>query len=676
MEDLPADTQIHANTLRALPVRNRHPAELQYFYFVGTTSYIRQLALLLTLFLFTHAGTAQTYHPEAVGKKAREVYDQAYEAAMQGNYSSSLVLLDKALSLDPRFLEAVLSQAGIHAERKDYVKSVSRFEAAFRQDSLFCRHYLLPYSISLAGTGAFDKALEAVNRFLALSDLNPQSIRSANYRKRTYEFALAQARNHNDTSYRFLPVNLGPGINTRHHEYYPSFTIDGRTMIFTRRVDQDEDFYESTLTDDSWSRARPVPGRINTTLNEGAQTLSQDGLWLIYTGCNYPEGEGSCDLYIAYRKKDGQWTEGENLGRLVNTDLWESAPSLSPDKKDLYFSSNRNGGYGGKDIWVTHRLPNGTWSRPENLGAAINTSADETCPFIHPDNQTLYFNSNGLTGYGMADLFLVRRDTAMAWGKPENLGYPINTIDDEGSLVLTSDGQTAYYASDRAGDTSGLDLYRFTIRPAFRAARTYWISGHVFDKASRTGLPSSVVLTDINNRKFRTDIRTDEDGRFLITLPAGRDYALHVNRKGYLFYSDRIALTGTLPDSSLTLPVPLQPIVPGAGIILNNIYFGNNESTLQPASLEELDKLVLLMNENPTLNVEVGGHTDYVGKKEANRILSLKRAQSVVQYLVQKGIAAPRAKAMGYGDTRNIADNLTEEGKKRNRRTEITVLSR
>ena len=635
----------------------------------------QNIFLILAFLVFANISKAQWYKPEKVNKKAIKVYEAAYDLAVEGDYEKSLNKLDEALAIEPKYVEAYLSRAGIYGDIKNYTASVTDFSKAFSLDSIFSSTYLLPYSISLAGIGNFELALEKVNAFLNTEKLNSQSIKSGNYRKRTYEFALEYKRNHPAEDYKFNPINLGDGINTNYLEYYPSLTIDGKKMIFTRRVNNDEDFYESENINGVWSKATPAKGKINTNLNEGAQSISQDGQWLIFTGCNYPEGQGSCDLYISFKTKSGSWTEAENIGAIVNTDLWESAPSLSPDKKDLYFSSNRFNGYGGKDIWVTHRNNLGKWTVPENLGPTINTSGDETCPFIHPDNQTLYFNSNGLPGYGMADLFLTRKGADNKWTTPLNLGYPINTIDDEGSLIVASDGYTSYYASDRKNKNSGLDIYSFILPKELSAKKTLWINGNVFDAKSKLGLPSMATLTCLGNANFSTQIQTDEDGNFLITLPVGYEYSLNINRKGYLFYSDHFSLPENTTDSFFKLNVPLQPIEAGASIVLKNVFFGNNETKLQPESEAELNKIIALLNENPNMKVQISGHTDNVGKKEANQLLSLNRAKSVVNYLIGKGITMNRLLPKGFGDTKPVASNDTDEGKSLNRRTEINVVS-
>jgi outer membrane protein OmpA-like peptidoglycan-associated protein/Tfp pilus assembly protein PilF/Tol biopolymer transport system component len=634
-------------------------------------------AFLILFFLL--GGIAQThaqwYDPEKINKKAKAIYESAYDYATHGDYLKSIEAIGEAIKLEPKYVEAYLSRAGIFADLKNYQASADDFKKAFELDSIFSDTYAISYSISLAGIGNFEDAMNKINVFLSNPNLNEQAKKSGNYRRSTYQFALDYKKNHLTENYDFKLQKLGPEINTDELEYFPTLTIDGKTMIFSRTINDDEDFFESNLINGKWSIAKLAEGKLNTNLNEGAETISQDGDWLIFTGCNYPEGLGSCDLYISYKTKSGSWTEPENLGGVINTDLWESTPSLSPDKKDLYFSSSRNGGFGGKDIWVSRKNPNGKWGMPQNLGLKINTSADETCPFIHADNQTLYFNSNGLMGYGMADIFITKKDSSNKWGIAENLGYPINTINDEGSLFVTADGITSYYASDRGSLKSGLDIYTFKLRNDIAASKTTWIKGKVYDKKTNAGLPCSVELEDISKTNTLNKIQTDEDGNFLITLPIGKDYNFSVRRKDYLFYSDRFLLKNENNDTSFQLNIPLEPIEKGATLVLKNIFFDNNKSSLKSGSEIELDKLVQLMSDNMNLKVEIDGHTDNIGKKEDNITLSLNRANAVVNYITSKGINKSRLTAKGYGDMRPIESNDTEEGKSHNRRTEINVIS-
>jgi outer membrane protein OmpA-like peptidoglycan-associated protein len=527
----------------------------------------------------------------------------------------------------------------------------------------------------LAGIGQFDKALTAVNQFLQNKTLNERSIKAGRYRQSVFQFAIEYAKQHPSKNYVFEPKNLGDSINTEYGEYYPSITIDGKKLIFTRRIKSDEDFYECTLLNGKWSKAVPLEGMVNTNLNEGAQNISQDGEWIIFTGCNYPEGQGSCDLYISYKTVKG-WLEPTNLGPNINTDFWESSPSLSPDKRDLYFSSDQPGGYGGRDIWVAHRNENGKWSRPENLGPDINTNGNEGSAFMYADNQTLFFNSNGHPGYGQTDLFFTKKQADSSWSTPVNLGYPVNTINDEGSLIVAPDGTTAYYASDPSDSRGALDLYSFQLREDIRPPKTLWVKGKVYDSKTKLGLPSSVELTDINSQRLVSKVQTDELGNYLTTLPIGNNYAFNVNRKGYLFYSENYDLTNGNIDSVFQADIPLQPIETGAIIILKNIFFDTKMTELKPASIAELNKVLQLMLDNPTLKILITGHTDNIGKPQDNFTLSNGRALSVINYLLaSKQIEKNRLQYKGLGATKPVADNTTEQGRAINRRTELNVIS-
>ena len=641
-------------------------------YSIVTTRYHLILVLVLCAVL---PATAQWYNPEKVNKKAGEIYAGAYDDAQEQKYGAAIAKINRAISIEPRFVDAYLSRAGIYANLKKYDSSVIDFEKAFELDAVYSTTYLLPYSISLAGLGKFQPALEAVNRFLQYDKLNSQSIRAGNYRKSVYEFALSYEKEHPANSYVFAPANLGDSVNSDALEYYPSLTIDGKKLIFTRRLAGDEDFYETDLVGNNWTKALPLGGKVNTNLNEGAQNISQDGTWIIFTGCNYPEGQGSCDLYISYQTKQG-WSEAENLGPVVNTDYWESSPSFSPDKRDIYFSSNQPGGFGGKDIWVTRRNANGKWGRPQNLGPTVNTSGDESCSFMYADNQTLFFNSNGHKGYGQTDLFYAKKLSDTSWATPVNLGYPINTIDEEGSMIVAADGKTAYYASDRSDSKGGLDLYRFQLRDDIQPPRALWVKGRVFDAKTKAGLPSSVELTEITTRKLISRVQTDEEGNYLTTLPVGKEYVFNVNRKGYLFFSENYRLLKGTVDSVFTADIPLQQIEAGAAIVLKNIFFDTKETELNPASITELDKVIQLLNDNPKLRILITGHTDNVGSQQDNLVLSNGRAQAVINYiLASRQVAKERLQSKGFGATQPIAGNTTEAGKALNRRTELSVVS-
>ena len=643
------------------------------FYYLQLMKNLHPVLLLILLFI-TQAGIAQ-YDPNKIDKKAIESYVKAMEKIQDEKYGEAIEKLNESIQRDPRYIDAYLSLAGVYGQLNKHELSVQNYQKAYAIDSNYIEPYiLLSYSMNLAGLGKFNEALAAMNLMLS-KKLDDRTRKAGEYRQRSYQFAVDFDKKY-PSRYVFEPKNLGEGVNTAEAEYFPSISIDGKRLIFTRLLNnRNEDFFGSDKNATEWTRAEKLKGFINTPENEGAQNVSLDGKWLIFTGCHRQDGYGSCDLYISYDTEKG-WSEPYNLGSRINSDQWESQPSLSPDKRDLYFASRRYGGFGGSDIYVTHLLADGSWSEPENLGPTINTAADETEPFMHADNQTLYFVSNGLLGYGDADIFLTRKNASGKFGTPENLGYPINTINTDGTMVIAADGVTTYFSSNRSDSKGGHDIYSFEMRPEMRPFKTLWIKGQVFDKKTTKGLPSTVELTDLATKQTISRVQTDETGNYLITLPVGKDYAFNVNRRGYLFYSDNYSLKGASPDSTYEKNIPLQPIEVNSAIVLRNIFFEFSKFELKMESQVELDQVVKLLNDNPTVRIQIEGHTDNIGTAADNLKLSENRAKAVVNYLVSKGISASRLIAKGFGAGKPVAANTTEEGRAQNRRTELKVVAR
>jgi outer membrane protein OmpA-like peptidoglycan-associated protein len=620
---------------------------------------------------------AQQYDPAKINKQARTIYDLSLQRAEDGKYYEAIQMLDKAISQDAKFVDAYLSRAGLYGQLRNHAKAVSDYENAFRLDSAYTHDYKLPYSINLAGTGDFENALKAVDDFLLDKTLGENSKKAAAYRRKSYEFALEYAKTHPVKDYVFAAKNLGDSVNTKYPEYFPTMAVDGKQLVFTRQVNfLNEDFFTSSRkSDGKWSTSVELPGEVNSERNEGAQNISQDGKMLLFTSCDAPDGFGGCDLYYSLLTKKG-WSSPMNVGNVINTEFWESQPSLSPDKRALYFTAREPDGFGGSDLYVSYIMPDGKWGPAMNMGPEINTPGDETSPFIHADNQTLYFASSGLQGYGKMDLFLIRKDSTGHWGKPENLGYPINTVDDEATLFITSDGNTAYYASDKADSKGALDIYSFQMREDIKPIRTLWVKGKVFDAKTKQGLPSAVELKFLTTGLRSSKVQTDEDGNYLVTLPVGHNYAFNVNRKGYLIYSENFSLAANTKDSVFEADIPLQPIEANANVVLKNVFFDSKKFDLKKESEAELDNLVDLLKENNTMVIQINGHTDNVGKPADNLLLSNNRAKAVIDYLTNKGIEPQRLKSKGFGETRPVDDNETESGRSKNRRTELQVISK
>ena len=625
----------------------------------------------LAVFLNTCAWS-QVYDPEHISAKAVKSYEKALDLLKDGQIKESVPVLLQSIREDSNFVDAYLSLAGALGQLKKYDQSVKLYEKVRAKDSSYFVLYELPYSINLAGQGKFEDALAAVNAFLLYPKLNERSIKSAQYRKRCYAFAIRYSAEHAQSNYAFTPINLGDSVNTVQSEYYPSVTVTDSLLVYTRLGQQREDFIESHINKKEFGKWKMIDGDINLETNKGALSVSQDGEWMIFAGQLFDQPHRSMDIYFSYYTPQG-WSAPQNAGQNINTDFYESGPTLSPDKRALYFCSSRPGGYGGLDLYVSYRQANGKWSPAVNMGPDINSAGDEQAPFIHADNQTLYYTSDGLPGYGGSDLFVIRKNAKGEWSKPENLGYPINTIENEGSLAVSADGLTAYYASDRSDSRGGLDLYKFDLRPDIRPYRTLYVKGKVIDKKTNKTLPSSVELIDNSTNQPLMKVQTDELGEYFITLPTGKDYTFTVNRKGYLFYSELYALQQKDADSVYKKDIYLQPVELNVVSTFNNILFANNSFELPQAGTIELDKLLQVLTENPSLKLEISGHTDNIGKPEDNLKLSASRAKTIVDYLLNKGIDIKRLTYKGYGAAQPIADNNTDSGRAKNRRTTFTI---
>ncbi len=627
----------------------------------------------MLLSLFVHS---QSYNPNKVKPKAIAAYNKAMQYLSIDAHSFSIPYLESAISIDPKYVDAYLSLGGVQGELKKYDESVHNYEQAQKLDKTYFQPYHLPYSINLAGMGRFDSALVAVNTFLKTQNLDEISVRSGSYRKRCYQFAMDYHNKHLDQHYIFNPINLGDNVNTAYSEYLPTLSVDDSLLVFSRIAKNGgEYFYRSRMIDAlHFTKAEKIPGDLNIEMFKGALTVSMDGEWMIFAGNISGKTYGDYDLFISYYTSNG-WSEPENMGQNINSEYWESTPSLSPDKRALYFSSKRPGGFGGTDLYVCYRDVRGKWGPAINLGAAINTKGDEQAPFIHADNQTLYFTSSGLPGYGGTDLFIVRKDSLGVWGNPENLGFPINTIENDGSMTVAPNGFDAYYASDRSDSKGGLDLYHFELREDIRPFKTVFIKGFVYDDKTKKGLPCNVELIDNTTGKPLMLVQTDETGYYFITLPSGKDFLFNVNRKGYLFYSKLYSLSNKAPDSTYHQNIYLQPIEVNASMVLNNIHFNKNDFKLNESSKAELNKILQILEENPSLKIAIYGHTDNIGNSADNLLLSTKRAMSVTQYFKEKGIADNRLQYKGFGASKPIVGNDTEAGRAINRRTEMLVIS-
>lgn len=633
--------------------------------------------ILVFIMVFVSANAFAQREYSTKSKKAIKHFEEALKYYSAKRNSEALDLLGKALKADDEFVEAYAVSGDCYTDLGDLDNAIVNYQKVVDLAPDFMATSYKQLADVQFRTGDYRSAIGNYEIFLTKKRVNPKIRERAIRSLENARFGVVAK----ESPVPFEPKNLGGKINTDNYEYFPVLTADEQTLIFTRNtrrnggLDLQEDFYISFAGEEGWQQAMNLGEPINTDDNEGAQTITADGKQLFFIGCNRRSGLGSCDIYRALRN-GRKWGTPENLGSPVNSSKWESQPSVSADGKTLYFVSNRAGGQGGMDIWVTHLAPNGEWTVPRNLGDVINTPYSEETPFIHPDGKTLYFTSNGHPGMGEKDIYFTRKDSVGNWTTPKNLGYPINTWNDEQGLFVAASGENAYFSSDRDGGFGRLDLYSFKLYDEARPNRVTYVKGRVTDK--ETGKPIAAKFELINLKTSEVIVESGSDpinGSFLVTLPVDNEYALNVSKDKYLFYSEHFSLS---KNHDLTKPykmdVDLQPIEYGEKVVLKNIFFETASYELLPESRVELEKLILFMNNNPSINIEIGGHTDNIGKPEDNQLLSENRSKSVRSYLIDNGIGAERIQYRGYGEEQPIDTNDTPEGRANNRRTEFKVL--
>jgi len=602
-------------------------------------------------------------------KKADYFFGEALKSFQLGDNLKTLGNLEKAINADSRFIDAYMLKAEVKTMNEQYDEAEVIYKKVIDINADFPMSYYGLASLYYKSK-KYLQAADYAKKYLTFKDFfNKKGI--VNNILKSSIFADSALKN----PVTYYPVNLGPTINTPFNEYFPGITADEQTIIFTRLVNnQNEEFYISYKQKDQWQTAKNIGEPVNTLKNEGTVSLSADGQYIFYTACNRQDGYGSCDLLLS-RLDGSNWVEPKFLNPPVNSRNWESQPSISYDGKTLYFSSNAAGGYGKSDLWST-TYKNGRWTPPINLGPEINTDGDEQSPFIAKDDNTLYFVSDGHAGMGGLDLFVSKKDKNGNWSTPLNLGYPINTTQDETCLTIASNGIDAYIAADRPEGYGGLDIYKFELFERARPQKTGYVKGIVFDAVTKKKLAAKVELIDLAQQKIAVESYSNKTtGEFLVSLQENKNYGLNVNLKGYLFYSENFALENQQATDPLILNVPLEPIREGAVMVLKNIFFDSDKYNLKEASKAELDKLIQLLTSNPTIKIEIGGHTDNTGDAKKNKILSDNRAKSVYDYLVQNNIAAARLAFKGYADTAPIANNTTVDGRAKNRRTEVKIIS-
>ncbi len=636
-----------------------------------------------TLLFFLMASTtfAQSVHTyTSKSKKAISFYEESTNYFVRRQYGYALELLEKAVDKDHGFAEAHLRLSKIYAALGDQGKSVAHLQKVVKSQydnpSFIEAHLLLAHEHFKQEN--FPEARKLVQKILAFPRASKIIQADARHLLQNIDFTEVAIQN----PLPFHPEPVSAVVNQLPLQYFPVLTVDEQTMIFTGRQgitpQYDEDIYFSEKDEEgNWTAPKSLSQHINSPLNEGTCTISADGRTLILTSCQERSGFGSCDLYISYRTGE-EWTPPKNLGAQVNSGAWESQPSLSADGRTLYFVSDRNGGAGRRDIYVSTLDEQDQWQKAQNLGPSINTARDEVSPFIHVNGQTLYFASDGFPGFGSFDLYVAEKKE-QEWSTPKNLGYPINNCQDQSGLFITANGQDAYYSQEeqRNGEYVSSQIYTFVIPEVIRVShRSSYVKGHVFDAVTKDPLQAKVELVDLQKQSRISKVTSDpKTGEYMMVLTEGADYGLYVDREGYLFQSLTFAEKKQEKiNQPVTIDIYLEPILKGKETVLNNIFFDTDQYKIKEISKPELDKVIDFLQKNPTIRIAINGHTDNVGTPAYNQTLSTNRAKAVYEYLMGSGIEGERLEYKGYGQTKPVADNDTEEGRQKNRRIAFEII--
>jgi OOP family OmpA-OmpF porin len=610
--------------------------------------------------------------------KAIELYTEADNYRVRGQHAEAIDLLNQAIAKDKKFAEAYYRLGLVYMTTKNYPLAIENFEKALSLTNDPKKQKVFWYDLgeTFLLTGQYEKAVSTLTQYVKVENQNKQKLDRANLMLKNAEFAL---KNQSEKA-KYQQRKLSDTVNCFAMQYFPVLTADQQELFFTRRLtglgDDDEDLVVSRKdAQGRWFSPVSISKNINSKFNEGTCTISADGRKLIFTSCTGRKGYGSCDLFES-TKIGNDWSEPVNLGPNVNSYDWESQPSLSADGRTLYFVSDRRGGFGRRDIWYSVQDENGQWTKAQNLGSPINTVYEEYSPFIHVNGKTLYFASNGLVGFGGFDIYYSEK-LENEWSLPENLGRPVNDHEDQFSLFITADGKKGYYSHEEM-TASGIPmgrLYEVQIPENQQVKfKSNYVKGTVKDKKTGQELKAKIELFDIAKNQIISLVESDSiTGEYLIVLTQGSEYALYINKKGYLFQSLNFNYSNVTDFQPIIINIALEQALKGSVSVLKNIFFDVDKYDLKDKSVTELEKIIRFLLENPQIRVEISGHTDNTGSVAYNQQLSEKRAKSVYSYIIGKGINPLRLAWKGYGSSKPIQSNDTEEGRQQNRRIEFTI---
>lgn len=645
------------------------------------------LITFLSVFLFR--SEAQEGCNKTLDKKNEKVYADGISYFKRGNYLETQRYMKTILATEPEFPDALFVLGLTYYKRAE--PNLKEAERYFLQTIRICPDYDVYTYLYLGEISysyeRYDSVIQFMNRFLADVDKikkdedYERALSLLNYSK----FYLEMIGNPKP----FKPVVV-EGISTGEDEYLPALSPDNQIAFFTRkkkilpdknslfRASRSREFFMFSAKGDDgeFSEGEDMPDPFNINENEGGASLTADNNTLYYTVCQFDKVTGylNCDIYYSEYIND-EWGPIKNAGSPVNKPgSWESQPSIASDGQTLYFVSDRPGGYGGYDLYKAIK-EEGLWGSPVNLGPVINSKGNEKSPFIHPDGQTLYFSSDGWSGMGGYDVFYSRMKDQV-FQSPVNLGFPINSPEDDVGFFVSTDGMKGYFASNKYNGKGGYDLYTFDLYEAARPEKVLFIKGSVRDETSAEPIKAKIELHNLESKKIREIPLDTLTGQYVAVTPFQNDYLLTVKKEGYVYESKYLNREDSVLQKPAELDVDIQPIELNKSYRINDIYFPFNEYSLTPESCIVLDQLIDFLTFNSSIEIEIQGHTDNIGNDADNLRLSENRARAVFDYLVSKAVAKGRLSYKGYGETNPLVDNETEEGRAKNRRTCFVIIKK
>jgi len=645
---------------------------------------------VMSLLCLTAAETARAQLTPKVqtptNTKARSLLEKAQQQTRERDFVKAVETLNQLNEKFPSFGDAYLLKGSLLKAMGDNRNALAAYRDGLSKvppEAVHASEYQLLGDLALS-YGDYQTALDAYRQLMKVAPKTQKNLAKSQRQLLTCEFALNAMKHPVGEA----PVALPAPMNAFKFQYFPALTADNRFLLFTGRpaASSGEDLYVSRQSKDG-SLGAPVPisPAINSSYNEGAGSISGDGKTLVFASCDRPKAIGNCDLYIS-RRTGNNWSAPVNLGTNVNSTEWDSQPSLSADGRTLYFTSTRRGGQGQEDIYVTTLQPDGNWSAAQNVGTPVNTAGKDMAPFIHASGTTLYYVTDGLVGMGGLDVFRCEKNANGGWSEPRNLGYPLNTFENEASLFITSDNQKGFCSRTKASDEPmggyrlarerPVELFSFAVPQPVKARETStYTQGRVFDANTRKPLKAEVKLYDLDTDVLTQFVTSDpEYGDYTVVLNEGHHYAMYAAADKYLLKSLSFDYSNQHSFDPLALDIYLEPVRSGRSVVLNNLFFDTNKYDLKPQSRTELNRLIEFLRQYRDVQIEVSGYTDNVGSPETNIQLSQRRAQAVVEYLSSHGISVNRLRSKGYGEGHPLAANDTEAHRQLNRRIELHIL--